>query len=345
MKSNNFSFIRLTAALMVFAGHMAVIMGMAPPTFAGYSLHVIGVNILFIIGGYLIGKSLKRDPHPGRYAVRRFFRLWPPFAVAVLLMALVSGPLLSEFGVKGYFSSNWIGFLRNLGFNIVFAQPGVFTDVPVANCSNGSFWTMPVEAAAYVLAPVLIAGGGMLLIPATVCLAVFDVLRLALLPDLTVVLYGTDLIASVHLIVLFLEGVILSDERMEKYLNLQAGLAGVAVLLLFQFLPAPAGYGLFYLVFPYFIISFATTVKPLFGGMGKRLEPSYGIYLYGFFFQQWVMQFRVHHNLDWGYFTCLAVSFVPTLIAAVLSWFFIEKPMVRVGARICQKIQNESRTL
>ena len=332
------------AALLVFTGHMAVIMGIAPPTFAGYSLHVLGVNILFIIGGYLIGKSWKRDRHPGRYAIRRFFRLWPPFAVTVLLLTFVFGPLLSEYGAGGYFTSNWTNYLKNLRFEIVFAQPGVFGDVPIRYSSNGSFWTMPVEAVAYILPPLLLGRSAKRtikpLVIITVCLAAVDLGRIVLIPDCRIVFYGTDILASLHLIVLFLEGVILSEEALEKYLNLQTGLAGICGLLILQFLPAAIGYGLFYLVFPYFIISFATAAKPVFKDMGKRLEPSYGIYLYGFFFQQWVMQYQMHHNLNWGYFTCLALSFIPTFIAAVLSYFLIEKPMVKNGGMICGKMSK-----
>ena len=155
-RENNFPLIRLTAAVFVFAGHMGLILGGQPPLLGGLPLHELGVGMLFLISGYLITKSWLSDPHPLRFAVRRFLRLWPPFAVLVLLLALAAGPLLSSLGPEGYFRSGWGGYLRNLRFYIVYALPGVFTDLPLPNSMNGSLWTMPVEAGLYVLTPVLL---------------------------------------------------------------------------------------------------------------------------------------------------------------------------------------------
>ena len=62
-----------------------------------------GMFCYALAGGYLITKSWLSDPHPARYAVRRFFRLWPPLAVFVFLMVFVTGPILSSRGVWNYF--------------------------------------------------------------------------------------------------------------------------------------------------------------------------------------------------------------------------------------------------
>ena len=74
-RNNNFAFIRIVAASAVFMGHTGVVLGVDSPYVSGIAMHELGVIMLFFIGGYLITKSWLSDPHPARYAVRRFFRL------------------------------------------------------------------------------------------------------------------------------------------------------------------------------------------------------------------------------------------------------------------------------
>ena len=78
-RNNNFTIIRIIATVFVFAGHMGILMGGSAPLLGGFRLHQLGVSILFLMSGYLITMSWMSDPNPLRFAVRRFFRLWPPF--------------------------------------------------------------------------------------------------------------------------------------------------------------------------------------------------------------------------------------------------------------------------
>ena len=138
MRKNNFTMVRLVATVFVFAGHMGVLLGGQAPLLGGYGLHELGVAMLFLISGYLITMSWLSDPDPLRYGIRRFFRLWPPFAVMVLIMVFLAGPLLSDLGVSGYFKSGYQAYLQNLRLFIVYYQPGVFSGLPLPNTTNGS---------------------------------------------------------------------------------------------------------------------------------------------------------------------------------------------------------------
>ena len=129
-RENNFPLIRLTAAVFVFAGHMGLILGGQPPLLGGLPLHELGVGMLFLISGYLITKSWLSDPHPLRFAVRRFLRLWPPFAMLVLLLALAAGPLLSSLGPEGYFRSGWAGTSATCGSTSCTPCPGCSRTCP-----------------------------------------------------------------------------------------------------------------------------------------------------------------------------------------------------------------------
>lgn len=346
---NNFTIIRFIAAVFVFAGHMGDVLLIQPPLFGGIALHELGARMLFMLGGYLITMSWLSDPNPLRYAIRRFFRLWPPFAVCVLLTTFVAGPLLSEYGVQGYFQNNYKMYLLNLRFFIVFYQPGVFLHTPIPNTTNGSFWTMPVEAALYVVTPLLLSALRVkrkhksFFIPMAVLTGVavvFDIVLRVFFHNSRVVLYGTELISAYHLVVFYIIGIFFTCEEVKKHLNMQIGCIAVSALFLFQ-LAAPAlQYLLLYMVFPYLIFSLVFAPNPVFSRFGKKIELSYGIYLYGFFFQQLTVSILQKLVWDVSYTGVLAMSAVPTVIAAVLSYYLVEKPMLKVGRLLIKKLKN-----
>lgn len=347
-RDNNLTMIRIVATLFVFAGHMGVLLGMQPPMFGIFQLHELGVGALFLMSGYLITKSWLSDPNPLRFAIRRFFRLWPPFAVMVLLMTFVAGPLVSELSAAEYFQSWYTVFLKNLRFYTIYALPGVFTTLPSTNVVNGALWTMPVEAFLYVVTPILLT---VLRIKrrsksSLYVTAVFAAVMLAgnifvrfTYPGARVVFYATEWIAAYHLIVFYVIGILFTYEEVRKYLNIQVGCLAMCLLLVFQFALPHYQYLLMYLVFSYFILSLAFASKPVFGNVGRRLEPSYGIYLYGYFFQQLVVYLQQKNGISLGYTKSLLLSLVPTLAAAVLSYYLVEKPALRLSRFLIGKLK------
>ena len=349
VRDNNFSVLRLIATLFVFAGHMGVILGVQPPLLGGFPLHELGVMILFMISGYLITMSWLSDPHPLRYSIRRFFRLWPPFAVMVLVMVFVTGPLVSELGVKGYFQSWYSTYLHNLRFYIIYAQPGVFTGLPVANATNGSLWTMPVEAALYVATPLLVTllrvkgrskWSFRMMTVLTGAAVVFDLFLRTFFPGDSVVVYATDWIAAYHLITMYLIGILFTYEEARRYLNVQVGCVAVCMMLFTGVVSDPLQHVLLYLAFPYFIFSFAFAPKPAFKNFGRKVDLSYGIYLYGFFFQQLAVYLQQRNGINLGYMKTFAVSMLFTLAAALLSWYLVEKPAHRFGRFLIGKMKR-----
>lgn len=352
-RNNNFAFIRIVAACAVFMGHMGVILGIDSPYVAGIAMHELGVIMLFFIGGYLITKSWLSDPHPLRYAVRRFFRLWPPLAVFVFLMVFVTGPLLSSRGVWNYFHrSSFDLYLKNLIFRPVFDQPGVFETVPEACSTNGSLWTMPVEAALYVLTPLFLSvlrvkqnkkRSFPIMVALTVIMVAFDLLIRTFYPHASVVFYGTNLVSAFHLAAAYMVGILFTYDQVKKFLNLQAAGAAMCIMFLLQTTMAPIRYLGMYLLFPYIIFSFVFAPKPLFCKIDKHMDLSYGIYLYGFFFQQLVLTFLKKYQLDMSYMQVLILSAIPTIIAAILSFYLVERPMIRLSHWLVKKMKARSR--
>lgn len=348
-KQNNFTIIRFIATIFVFAGHMGKILGEEAPRLGSFSLHELGVCTLFLISGYLITMSWQADMNPLRYAIRRFFRLWPPFAAMIFIMVYVAGPLLSNLGAQGYFESWYKAYLQNLRLFIVYAQPGVFEDVPLSQTTNGSLWTMPVEAVLYIITPLLLtvlrirhrsrkSFGLMAFLTGSVC--GIDLLLRVFYPEARVVFYGTELISSYHLVVWYIIGMFYTYDEVRKYLNIQ--LAGVAVLLLliFQFSADGLQFLLMYIALPYFVFSFAYAEKPLFCNFGRRMELSYGIYLYGFFFQQLIVSLEIKYGVSYGYMLTFLFSVLPTLVAAILSYYLVEVPALRFGRFLLRKVNH-----
>ena len=335
-RKNNFNIIRTAASLFVFAGHTGRITGIEPPGFSGYVLHEMGVAILFMLAGYLVTESWLKDPDLLRYGIRRFFRLWPPFAVMIFIMTFVAGPLVSELGFSGYFQSWYSAYLNNLRLYITYALPGVFTDLPIANTVNGSLWTMPVEAALYVITPLTaaalhmrrrsdrsFAAAAML----TAAFLALDLYFIAFMRGTQVVFYRTDLISAHHLGLSYITGALFTYPQVKRSLNLQKSCIGMGVLLLLSRAPAPLLYFFMDLFIPYFVFSFALAPEPVFQGFGRKRDLSYGIYLYGFFFQQLTVQCMRRSNLNPEYISVLVISLLPTLLAAIISWKLVEKPL------------------
>ena len=96
-----------------------------------------------------------------------------------------------------------------------------------------------------------------------------------------------------------------------------------------------------YLILPYAVFSFVFAPGPVFSRMGRRAEPSYGIYLYGFFFQQLVVWLQKKYGINLSYLQALIVSLVPTLAAAYLSYFLIEMPMMRFSRFLIKKLRKK----
>ena len=84
----------------------------------------------------------------------------------------------------------------------------------------------------------------------------------------------------------------------------------------------------------YFVFSFALAQEPVFQGYGRKMDLSYGIFLYGFFFQQLTMQYIRRNGMNLGFMSILIISILPTLLAAFLSYYLVEKPVQQITRRL-----------
>lgn len=347
-RENNFTVLRLIAALMVISGHMGYIVGSSIPTLFGRQIQSLGVYIFFLIGGYLITTSWMSDPHPLRYAVKRFMRIWPPLAAFVLVAAFVVGPLLSNLSIRDYFlDGGYKAYLKNLALNVSYSLPGVFSDLPYPNAVNGYLWTLPVEAFMYLCVPILLTVvrtksnsrlSKILLIASCILVCTLDCCVYVYAPGLRLVIYGTDWISALHIIPFYLIGVVWTLPELRKYLNLQ-----VAVVVLFACSCLNMSYVsmqvVLYCAMPYIVFSFAFTPRPAFAKLQGKAEISYGLYLYGFFVQQVVVDVAQRCGYAISYTPALIISCVLTIAVAYLSYYLVERPALALSKKMLRKLK------
>lgn len=328
-RDNNFNLIRFVAALAVAVSHATVLTyGEAVPeplfTATGYTLGHHGVNVFFIVSGFLICQSYLRAASLTDFATARLLRIFPNLIFGVLLVVFVLAPLLTTVPMADYWQdrSTWFYlFGTSTAFFSNLELTGFLTDVPFANRINVPLWTLKWELMAYFGVPVL---GVLCLLRATphyLCfLAVFVALWLGVTYATSL---RTDIAAVDHILRLGLCFKIgIGFYLYRRHIPLHFGLVVLAWLpvwllretLFYQLaLFVALAYSVFWLAYiP------AGKVR-LFNKMG---DYSYGIYIFHFPLMQAfvaIFAFKAAH------ITLLAT--LPILLSmAVFSYHVIEKP-------------------
>lgn len=144
-KNNSISFLRLIAALTVFAGHAATHLQLTlPKPILWFNGLFEGVPIFFLISGFLIWHSLSTNADLKNFAVKRLLRLYPELWCAVLFSTISLLILYTE-NIQVIPFAAWIvcqstvlqfwtpDFLRQFGCGV----------------PNGSLWTVGVTVQSY----------------------------------------------------------------------------------------------------------------------------------------------------------------------------------------------------
>jgi len=142
---------RFVLACIVMCYHMGVYVGHSDPVAMFGKLDgFIAVIAFFAISGYSMAHSLERDPNPGRFYERRFWRIYPLYLFALLLAYVPAGIFLFLHPVPdggfGEFPQP-----REFALSLVFLQGIAMGMLP----GNGVLWSLNVEAWLYVVSPAL----------------------------------------------------------------------------------------------------------------------------------------------------------------------------------------------
>jgi peptidoglycan/LPS O-acetylase OafA/YrhL len=159
-RDNNFSLLRLMAALTVVLVHSSAMLRSPAPSEQDFLLVHVGrdfgpmaLDWLFVTSGFLVTASLFQRGDLNHFIWARALRLYPGLWLCLPLTVFVLAPLVSTTPAKDYYASKetWTYFWRGATlFNgIRYSLPGVFETNPLKGQFNGSLWTLPVELRMY----------------------------------------------------------------------------------------------------------------------------------------------------------------------------------------------------
>ena len=126
---------------------------------AGFRGGFVGVDVFFVISGFLITSILLGDMQRGEFSLWRFYerrcrRILPPLIVVVLASAALSLAVLTPMEVRAFAkSAMWLSFFSS---NVGFAREFGYFDAEADTKPLLHTWSLAVEEQFYVLFPILL---------------------------------------------------------------------------------------------------------------------------------------------------------------------------------------------
>ncbi len=338
-----FDFLRLWLALSVLWFHSFVIVGTmseieATPMW--YYIYMI-MPMFFALSGFLVAGSALRLNTPN-FFINRFCRIIPALVVQTFFAALILGPLFTTYTLTQYaLDPLFRRYFLNIILYIQYELPGTFTTHP-SGAINQSIWSIPFEVTCYAMVMVSMQLKGaqkhplaiFMLVAALLIMPTFLQLLGMVNPDgktsHTLLNYAFFTRGSL-LFPSFLMGTFFYWVRYHipcsKLLAL-AILAASASIGIFGHAEWRANYALNLVCVPmlvYLTVFIGCCRFPKIPLYSKG-DYSYGIYLYGYPLQQVIL--ALCPALLGLWLPHFIASVALTTLAAMLSWHYIEKPIL-----------------
>ena len=151
---NNFDFLRLSLAIIVFISHLGYLSQSEELAF----LQIIPIDYFvfgfFVISGFLISQSYEKNTNLKNYFKKRINRIMPGYILIITISAVFLS-FVSNYSLFDYFTN--IKLYSYYFWNLILLNfmepslPGVFNNQAV----NGALWTIKTEMAFYATIPIL----------------------------------------------------------------------------------------------------------------------------------------------------------------------------------------------
>lgn len=327
-RKNNLEWLRLIFATQVLLSHGSAHLNVKLPVCFSYISHFPGVPAFFFVSGFLIYASYLNSPGRG-YFINRFLRLFP----ALLLVTIGGGAVvIYAHGIEDILRhpaiyAGWIASQLTLGQAY---NPSYFRDVGVG-VVNGSLWTITVEILFYLCVPLIVYLEKRNRYTLTALIAMsfivysigpyiwtepiyrnksfFDIL--AYTPIIWGWMFGLGILAVKHF------------KRYRALIKFSPALIPIMLILIAygrsDFFPKTGNHiGIFYyLCYVAMILWFAFGIRPI----RLSFDLSYGVYVWHMPVINFLIVIAV---MD------LTLAVFLTFLIAALSWFFIERPALRL---------------
>jgi peptidoglycan/LPS O-acetylase OafA/YrhL len=150
--------LRAVAVLMVVAFHAGL------PVPGGF----VGVDVFFVISGFVITTMLRREWEAngrirfGAFYLRRFKRLTPALALMVATTAILSSLVLSPLGAQQTGAETGIGAMLLSANRVIAGATGAYFDAPAETNPLLNTWSLSVEEQFYLAFPAILVAGWLL---------------------------------------------------------------------------------------------------------------------------------------------------------------------------------------
>lgn len=329
---NSLNLFRLILAVAVLFAHAFYITGNGTgPMLHGENLGGWAVAGFFVLSGFLIMGSRMRHS-PGEFLVHRIARIYPAFLVVIVVTALVFAPIagvIERGNLDGFFTTA-VTPLQYIWGNLPlevnsYTVSWTLQTVPYAGAWNGSLWTLYFEFFCYVIVWVLgFFGVFRRTVWLPVALWILSVAVHATAPFWGRLGLDLNFTLLFKLLPFFLGGVVayVAFERWGLRTSIGVGsllAAAVPILLVPGFggqLAAPLlAYGLLWL---------STVIRQ--PRLIAKHDVSYGFYIYAWPAAQLIVLIGGARAGVWVF---MLVNVAVTLVFAIASWLFIERPIMR----------------
>ncbi len=334
---NNYNVLRVILAASVIWFHSSYIAGFSRPDWASRHLYPItdlgglAVQCFFFLSGLFVAQSIYKDNNLLDYSIKRIMRIFPGLfaclVVTTVLLAMATlGPnfwhVLANRETYDYILDNGV-------LNLTWSIPTLIPDNP-STTINGSIHTLNTEVKMYVMLGLFglagIASEKRSMAGASVILLIAVAATGA---SITAVISAPN--DACAMITMFMVGV-LAFALAEKIVV--SGIHGVLLLLLF-FLThkTPQIHTIVFYALAVWIMIFIGQLPSLRRWLKPRVDPSYGIYIYG-----WPCEQLVKVLMPSATATAVTLLAIPSAyVFALFSWRYVEKPCMDMAKSVTHK--------
>lgn len=332
-RNNSLNLIRLVLAWSVLVSHGMILAGVGDGlVWQGENLGGWAVIGFFGISGFLItGSRMRTDG--GRYLINRVVRIFPGYILSLIVVAFVFAPtayFVEKGSLEGFLSTpntpaNYVFsnlFLRVFDYSVA----GTLASVPYPSVWNGSLWSLYFEFWCYIIIGVFLSWKYVRTrVWPVALLFVLSVLAQAKIDMLSGYLGGnTDFVLLVKMIPFFLGGSLMYFVRSKIPLRWDLALLTLLVSIAVIFWIPGFGKQLAAPLLAYLVLWVGALVPS--PGVVRVHDISYGTYIFAFPITQLLVLLGAAH---FGFWWLITLASGATLVAATLSWLFVERAVMR----------------